>query len=186
LETKQFDLVVIGSGPAGEKAAIEASRMRKSTAIVEKRSVQGGVCIHTGTIPSKTLRETVMYIAGLRQRSAYGLIGGVRSNITVRELMYRKDQVIQQELDVIAQNMARHRIQVLQGAGRLLDATTVEVVSDNGEIKHLKARVIVISTGTRPYRPEHVPFDEKYIYDGESILSIDTLPRTMTIVGGAR
>jgi NAD(P) transhydrogenase len=184
LETKQFDLVVIGSGPAGEKAAIEASRMRKSTAIVEKRSVQGGVCIHTGTIPSKTLRETVMYIAGLRQRSAYGLIGGVRSNITVRELMYRKDQVIQQELDVIAQNMARHRIQVLQGTGRLLDANTVEVVSDNGEVKHLKARVIVISTGTRPYRPEHVPFDEKYIYDGESILSIDTLPRTMTIVGG--
>lgn len=184
METKHFDLVVIGSGPAGEKAAIEASKMRKSTAIVEKRSVQGGVCIHTGTIPSKTLRETVMYIAGLRQRSAYGLMGGVKSNVSIRELMYRKEQVIQQELDVIAQNMARHRIQVIQGLGRLVDPHTVEVVGDNGEVTHLNAGAIVISTGTRPFRPDYVTFDEKYIYDGESILNLDELPRTMTIIGG--
>ncbi|MBD3332033.1 Si-specific NAD(P)(+) transhydrogenase [candidate division GN15 bacterium] len=184
METKHFDLVVIGSGPAGEKAAIEASKMRKSTAIVEKRSVQGGVCIHTGTIPSKTLRETVMYIAGLRQRSAYGLMGGVKSNVSIRELMYRKEQVIRQELDVIAQNMARHRIQVVQGLGRLIDSHTVEVVGDNGEVTHLNAEAIVISTGTRPFRPDYVTFDEKYIYDGESILNLDELPRTMTIIGG--
>ncbi|HPC11210.1 MAG TPA: FAD-dependent oxidoreductase, partial [candidate division Zixibacteria bacterium] len=80
---REFDLVVIGSGPAGEKAAIEAAKMRRSTAIVERRSVQGGVCIHTGTIPSKTLRETVLYISGLRQRSVYGLVGGVRANVSV-------------------------------------------------------------------------------------------------------
>ena len=93
-----FDLLVIGSGPAGEKAAIEASRMRKSTAIIERKSVQGGVCIHTGTIPSKTLRETAMYIAGLRQRTAYGLLGGVKSDLTIAELMHRKDQVVQVHL----------------------------------------------------------------------------------------
>ena len=110
----EYDLVVIGSGPAGEKAAIEAAKMRKSSAIVERRSVQGGVCIHTGTIPSKTLRETVMYIAGLRQRSVYGQMESVRPNVGVKELMYRKGQVIQQELDVIQQNMSRYRIEVLQ------------------------------------------------------------------------
>lgn len=94
MNNAEFDLVVIGSGPAGEKAAIQASRMRKSTAIVERHSVQGGVCIHTGTIPSKTLRETVLYIAGLRQRSVYGLTTPVRPTVSVRELMYRKDQVV--------------------------------------------------------------------------------------------
>ena len=150
MSVREYDLVVIGSGPAGEKAAIEASKMRKSTAIVEKRSVQGGVCIHTGTIPSKTLRETVLYISGLRQRSVYGLMGSVRPNVTVRELMYRKDQVIQEELDVIQQNMARHRLEVIHGAGRIADSHTVIVTSDSGEQSTLKAKVIVISTGTRP------------------------------------
>ncbi|KAA3631619.1 MAG: FAD-dependent oxidoreductase, partial [Calditrichaeota bacterium] len=117
MSVKEYDLIVLGSGPAGEKAAIEASQMRKTTAIVERHSVQGGVCIHTGTIPSKTLRETVLYISGLRQRSVYGLVGGVKSNISVRELMHRKNQVIQQELDVSQQNMARYRIEVLKGTG---------------------------------------------------------------------
>lgn len=184
MSVRQFDLVVIGSGPAGEKAAIEASKMRRTTAIVEKRSVQGGVCIHTGTIPSKTLRETVMYIAGLRQRSAYGLMGAVRPNITVRELMYRKGQVVQQELDVIAQNMARHRIEVIQGSGRLADEHHVVVTDDTGNTQTLRGKVIIISTGTRPHRPETIPFDDKFIYDGETILDIDLLPRSMTVIGG--
>ena len=121
MSAKEYDLIVLGSGPAGEKAAIEASRMRKTTAIIERNAVQGGVCIHTGTIPSKTLRETVLYISGLRQRSVYGLVGGVKSNVTVRELMHRKNQVIQQELDVIQQNMARYRIEVIKGTGMIAD-----------------------------------------------------------------
>jgi NAD(P) transhydrogenase len=184
MKLRRFDLVVIGSGPAGEKAAIEASKMHKVTAIVERRSVQGGVCIHTGTIPSKTLRETVMYIAGLRQRSAYGFMGGVRPNVTVRELMYRKGQVVQQELDVIAQNMARHRIEVIQGFGRIEDPRRISVMDDAGNTQTLRADVIVISTGTRPYRPETIPFDDKHVYDGETILDIDLLPRSLTIIGG--
>ncbi|MDH4158291.1 MAG: Si-specific NAD(P)(+) transhydrogenase [candidate division Zixibacteria bacterium] len=184
MKVKEYDLVVIGSGPAGEKAAIEASMMRKSTAIVERKSVQGGVCIHTGTIPSKTLRETVMYVSGLRQRSVYGLMGGVRQNVSVRELMYRKDQVIQQELDIIQENMARHRIEVIHGTGSIVDINTVIVTDDTGNKRQLKASVIIISTGTKPHRPEHIAFDDKYIYDGESILNLDVLPRTLTIVGG--
>jgi NAD(P) transhydrogenase len=184
LKEKEYDLVVIGSGPAGEKAAIEASKMRKRTAIVERHSVQGGVCIHTGTIPSKTLRETVVYISGLRQRSVYGLMGGVKPNVTVRELMYRKGQVIQQELDVIQQNMSRYRIEVIKGSGRVADPNTVIVSDEGGEPMTLKAGVIIISTGTRPWHPPHINFDNRFIYDGESILDLDALPRSLTIIGG--
>lgn len=181
---KEFDLIVIGSGPAGEKAAVEAAKMRKSTAIVERHSVQGGVCIHTGTIPSKTLRETVLYISGLRQRSVYGLVSAGRPNVSVKELMYRKGQVIQQEIDVIQQNMARYRIEVLQGNGQIVDENRVKVVDRDNNVQILKGKVIIISTGTRPYHPPHVDFDEHYIYNGETILNLDTLPRSLTIIGG--
>lgn len=181
---KEFDLIIIGSGPAGEKAAIEAAKMRKSTAIIERRSVQGGVCIHTGTIPSKTLRETVMYISGLRQRSVYGLIGNVRPNVSVAELMYRKGQVIQQEVEVIQQNMARHRIEVIQGSGGIKDPHTVVVTNDDGVQSELHAEVIIISTGTRSWHTPGVEFDHQFIYDAESIINIDTLPRSLTIIGG--
>lgn len=184
MSDKEYDMIVIGSGPAGENAAIEASKMRRSSAIIERKSVLGGVCIHTGTIPSKTLRETVLYISGLRQRSVYGMMGGVKPNISVNDLMYRKGQVIQQELDVIQQNMARYRIEVLQGVGKILDPNSVQVTDDAGNIRVIRSKVIIISTGTRPHHPEGVNFDNHYIYDGESILGLDTLPRTMTIVGG--
>lgn len=184
MTSKEYDLIVIGSGPAGEKAAIEASKMRKSSAIIERHSVQGGVCIHTGTIPSKTLRETVMYIAGLRQRSVYGLIGGVKPNISVKELMYRKGQVIQQELDVIQQNMARYRVEVIKGTGMISDPNTVVVSDGDNNNRVLKGKNIIISTGTKPYHPPHVEFDHHYVYDGETILDLDMLPRSMTIIGG--
>ena len=184
MSVKEFDLVVIGSGPAGEKASIEASKLHKTTAIIERNSVQGGVCIHTGTIPSKTLRETVVYISGLRQRSVYGMMGGVKPDLTVRELMYRKGQVIQQELDVIQQNMARYRVEVMHGTGSLVDKNTVKVTNVNGEETMLKAGVIILSTGTRSHHPDNIAFDHHYVYDAESILDLDIIPRTLTIVGG--
>ena len=179
-----LDLIVIGSGPAGEKAAIEASRMRKSTAIIERKSVQGGVCIHTGTIPSKTLRESAMYIAGLRQRTAYGLVGGVKADLSIKDLMHRKDEVVQQELDVIQQNMAVHRIQVIHGAGMITDPHTVVISDSSASARVLTAEVIVISTGTHSFHPPHVPFDNKFVYDAETIIDLDVLPRSLTIVGG--
>lgn len=181
---RDFDLIVIGSGPAGEKAAIEASKLRKSTAIIERQSVLGGVCLHTGTIPSKTLRETVLYIAGLRQRSVYGLVGGTRSDLTIKELMYRKGQVIQQELDMIAQNMSRHRIEIVQGTGMIADPHTVVVSADDSSTRVLKSEAIIISTGTHSHRPPNIDFDGKFIYDAETILDLDILPRSLTIVGG--
>jgi NAD(P) transhydrogenase len=183
LPHSEFDLIVIGSGPAGEKAAMEAAQLRKTVAIVERHSVQGGVCLHTGTIPSKTLRETVMYIAGLRQRSVYGFMGQFKPDLTPRELMYRKDQVIRQELDVIQQNMARLGIEVVHGSGTILDPNTV-AVNNGKETRKLTGQAIVISTGTRSYRPDHVDFDGQFIYDAETILDLDIIPRTLTIVGG--
>ena len=179
----EYDLVVIGSGPSGEKAAIEAAKLHKSVAIIERKSVQGGVCLHTGTIPSKTLRETVLYMAGLRQRSAYGLIATAHSKLTPRELMYRKDQVIRQELDVIQQNVSRLGISVVHGSGEILDPHTVRVTRLEREPITLKAGVIVVATGTRSFRPDHIDFDGKFIYDAETILDLDTIPKTMTIIG---
>jgi len=158
--------------------------MRKSTAIIERKSVQGGVCIHTGTIPSKTLRESALYIAGLRQRTAYGLVGGIKADLTMRDLMHRKDQVVQQELDVIQQNMAQHRIQVIHGVGMIADPHTVVVSDQSASPRVITAEVIVISTGTRSYHPPCVPFDHKFVYDAESIIDLDVLPRSLTIVGG--
>jgi NAD(P) transhydrogenase len=184
LKDSTYDLIVIGSGPAGERAAVEAARMRKSTAIVERKSVQGGVCLHTGTIPSKTLRETALYIAGLRQRTAYGIVGGVRTDLSIRELMHRKDQVIQEELDVIQQNMLQNRIEVIHGTGHIADPHTVTVTLSDGHTRTLRAEAIVISTGTRSYHPDYVPFDNKFVYDAETIINLDTLPRTLTIAGG--
>jgi NAD(P) transhydrogenase len=179
-----YDLIVIGSGPAGEKAAIEAAKLRRSAAIVERRGVQGGVCLHTGTIPSKTLRETVLYMAGLRQRSVYGLVASGRQHFTINELMYRKGQVIQQELDVIQQNMARHRIEVLHGLGELADAHRVLVKLDGQQPREFTAETIIISTGTHSFRPPNIDFDGHFVYDAETILDLDVIPRTMTIVGG--
>lgn len=181
---KVYDLVVIGSGPAGEKAAVETAQHRKTVAIIERHSVQGGVCLHTGTIPSKTLRETVLYMAGLRQRSVYGMIGTVNKHVTIKELMYRKGQVIRQELDVIQQNMARYGIEVVNGTGMIADPHTVVVSANDTDQRVIKAEHIIISTGTKPNRPTSVDFDNKYIYDSETILDLDTIPRTMTIVGG--
>lgn len=179
-----YDLLVIGSGPSGERAALQAAKLGKSAAIVEKNTVIGGVMIHTGTLPSKTLRETVLYIAGLRQRSIYGLHFEMKSKLTVRELMHRKDHVIQKEMEVIKDQLSRNGVEVITGFAVLTSAHRVMV--SNGPVSNriISAGTIIISVGTRPYHPPGLDIDNKYIYDGESILELDEIPRTMTVVGG--
>ncbi|MDD4050902.1 MAG: Si-specific NAD(P)(+) transhydrogenase [candidate division Zixibacteria bacterium] len=181
---EQYDLIVIGSGPAGEKAAIQAAQYRKKTAVIETRGVVGGVCVHTGTLPSKTLRETVLYLAGLKQRSVYGVVCSVKSDVTVGELMYRTRHVIQNELEVIQNKLMRNGIAVISGRGRLASAHEVEVAGDSGDVRTFSTEAIVIAAGSRPHRDPAITFDDRLVFDSETILKLDRIPRSMVIIGG--
>ncbi len=181
--TCEFDVVVIGSGPAGEKAAMQAAKLRRRVAVVERPGRLGGNCLHTATIPSKTLRETILYVAGVKQRSLYGIQTTLRKNLTVDDLMRRKESVIGGQLEVLEQKMDRNDVTPVSGHARFLDPHTIEVEEPEGARRRLTARIVVIAAGSRPARDSSIPFDDERIYDSDSILRLDTLPRTLTIVG---
>lgn len=183
-ESYDYDMLVIGSGPAGERAALQAAKLHKRVALIEKDAELGGVMVHTGTLPSKTLRETVVYIASLRQRSIYGLHFDLKSKLTIKELMYRKDQVIQKETEIIRDQLSRNQVETICGYGVLTSPHRVIVSENDNSNRVLSAEKIVICVGARPRRPDNIDFDNKYIYDGESILELDEIPRTLTVVGG--
>ncbi|MBU1652041.1 Si-specific NAD(P)(+) transhydrogenase [bacterium] len=181
---KQYDLLVIGSGPAGEKAAVQAAKLKKRVVCVEKGRMVGGVCVNTGTLPSKTLRETVLHYARLKRRRVYGIQVAIRDDISIPELMYHKDQVIQSERDVIEDHLSRNDVELVNGTASFIDDHTINVLRPDGQSIHYEAEIIVIGTGTRPRRPEYVPFDDQNIYDDESILRLDRIPKRLGVVGG--
>ncbi len=154
-----FDLLVIGSGPGGQKAAIAAAKLERRVAIVERKDMIGGVCLNTGTIPSKTLREAILYLTGLSQREMYGQSYHVKDEITIADLAARTNHVVGREMDVVRSQLTRNRVTILTGTGSFLDPHTVEVASGRGEIRRASAGKIVIATGTRPARPASVEFD---------------------------
>lgn len=174
---------MLGSGPGGQKAAIAAAKLERRVAIVERRNMIGGVCINTGTIPSKTLREAVLYLTGLNQREMYGQSYRVKEEITVSDLMVRTQHVIGREVDVIRSQLSRNRVAVLQGTGRFLDPHTIGVVDDAGRETKVTAEKIIIATGTRPARPESVEFDDQTIIDSDDILNLERVPDSMVVVG---
>ncbi|MBO2450864.1 Si-specific NAD(P)(+) transhydrogenase [Actinomadura barringtoniae] len=181
-----FDLLVLGSGPGGQRAAIAAAKLGRRVAIVDRRNMIGGVCINTGTIPSKTLREAVLYLTGLSQRELYGQSYRVKEDITVADLGMRTQHVIGREIDVIRSQLARNHITVLSGTGRFLDPHTVgvaSVVGDSEREQKVTADKIVIATGTRPARPDTVAFDDKTIIDSDGIIHMERVPETMVVVG---
>ncbi|MFI6733272.1 Si-specific NAD(P)(+) transhydrogenase [Nonomuraea sp. NPDC050451] len=180
-----FDVVVLGSGPGGQKAAIAAAKLGKRVAVVEKRHMIGGVCINTGTIPSKTLREAVLYLTGLNQRELYGASYRVKDEITVTDLGMRTQHVIGREIQVIRSQLARNHVTVLQGTGRFLDAHTIGITHEEGKSEETKitAEKVVIATGTSPARPDSVEFDDKTIIDSDAILHLDRIPETLVVVG---
>lgn len=173
-----FDLLVIGSGPAGQKAAIQAAKLGKRAAIVERKRVVGGVCVNTGTIPSKTLREAVIHLTGLAHRSHYGQSYRVKDQITVQDLFWRTQLVIQKEIDVIHDQLTRNHVTILCGDARFVDEHTVEV-----DGTRYTASRIVVATGTRPARPASVEFDDLRIIDSDGILQLERLPESMVVVG---
>ncbi|ACZ89041.1 Si-specific NAD(P)(+) transhydrogenase [Streptosporangium roseum] len=176
-----FDVLVLGSGPGGQKAAIAAAKLGKRVAVVEKKHMLGGVCINTGTIPSKTLREAVLYLTGLNQRELYGASYRVKDEITVADLGMRTQHVIGREIQVIRSQLGRNHVTVLQGTGRFLDAHTIGVTGD--EERKVTAEKVVIATGTSPARPSSVEFDDKMVIDSDAILHLDRVPETLVVVG---
>jgi NAD(P) transhydrogenase len=175
-----YDLLVIGSGPAGQKAAIQAAKLGRNAAVVERQTL-GGVSVNRGTIPSKTLREAVIYLTGLSQRAVYGESYRVKEDITVDDLELRTRQVVEREIDIVRNQLARNHVRVLSGIARFVDPHTVAI--SGGEERVVSAEKIVIATGTRPHRPESVEFDNKTILDSDGLLLMERLPRSIVVVG---
>jgi NAD(P) transhydrogenase len=180
----EYDLVVIGSGPGGQKAAIAAAKLGKSVAVVERLQMIGGVCVNTGTIPSKTLREAVVYLTGMSQRELYGASYRVKEKITPADLLARTKHVIGREIDVVRSQLMRNRVELYTGHGRFVDEHTVMVEDTNrGEQVSVRGEYIVIATGTKPARPAGVEFDEERVLDSDGILDLKSLPSSMVVVG---
>ncbi|OBK16542.1 NAD(P)(+) transhydrogenase [Mycobacterium asiaticum] len=181
---REYDLVVLGSGPGGQKAAIAAAKLGKSVAIVERGRMVGGVCVNTGTIPSKTLREAVVYLTGMSQRELYGASYRVKDKITPADLLARTQHVIGKQVDVVRSQLMRNRIDLVLGHGRFVDPHTILVEEDaQGERVTVSGDYIVIATGTKPVRPSGVEFDEKRVLDSDGILDLRSLPASMVVVG---
>jgi NAD(P) transhydrogenase len=178
-----YDVLVIGSGPSGQKAAIAASKLGRRVALVERRHMMGGVCINTGTIPSKTLREAVLYLTGLNQREMYGQSYRVKEDITVADLAARTQHVIGREVEVIRSQLARNRVRLLNGTGHFHDPHTIGVEDDSGREQKVTADKIIIAAGTRPARPSTVDFDERTIIDSDGVIHMEHLPQSMIVVG---
>jgi len=178
----RYDLLVIGSGPAGQRAAVQASKRGRKAAIVEKLQVLGGVCINTGTVPSKTLREAVLYLTGYGQHGIYGASYAVKENITIEDLLTRCSFVIKREIDVLVAQMRRNNVEVLSGEASFTDPHTLQITNPRETIS-AEADYILIAAGTRPALPAGVTCDGEHLIDSDGILELKRLPRTLAVVG---
>ena len=182
--TEHFDLVILGAGPAGEKGAAQAAYFGKKVCIVERAPKPGGTAVNTGTIPSKTLRETALYFSGLRQRGLYGIDYKVRPDISITDFLHRERMVVEAGWKLIDENLRRHGVTVVQGSARFVDPRTVEVQRFKQEPRQITGDVFLVATGSQPLRPASVPFDDQVVVDSDSLLSLAAIPRTMIVVGG--
>lgn len=178
----RYDLIVIGSGPAGRRAAVQAAKLGKSVLVVEKGRRVGGVCVHTGTIPSKTLRETVLNLSGWRERGFYGRAFRTKRDISAADLRQRLSITLDHEVDVLEHQFARNKVECISGAARFVDPHTIEVSSDSGT-RRIEGARFVLAVGSTPYRPSHIPFDGEAIVDADEILDIGRLPRSLVVIG---
>jgi NAD(P) transhydrogenase len=179
----QYDFVVIGSGPAGRRAAIQAAKLEKRVLVIEKGTRVGGVSVHTGTIPSKTLRETALNLTGWRERGFYGRSYRVKQEINADDLRRRLLITLDHEVEVLEHQFSRNRVQQMRGTARFIDAQTIEVTKEDGEVLQVQAKSVLLAVGTRPFKPSHIPFDGSSIIDSDEILEIKELPRSMIVIG---
>jgi NAD(P) transhydrogenase len=178
-QNDQFDLIVIGCGPAGEKAGAQAAYFGKRVAVIERAPNPGGSCINTGTVPSKTLRESALYFSGLGQRGLYGIDYSLKENLTVHDFMHHEREVVEMERRRILKNLELHKIEYIQGQAAFEDAHTVTVGS-----RKLKGEIILISTGSKPNRPAEISFDDVHTFDSDTFLQMDRIPKSLAVIGG--
>jgi NAD(P) transhydrogenase len=178
-----YDLVVIGSGPAGQRAAVQAAKLGKRVAIVERGRRVGGVCVNSGTIPSKTLREAVVYLTGHSQRSVYGQSYRLKAELTMDDLLWRANAVVESEVDVIEDQLRRNHVELVCGVARLVSATEVSVLEPDNVERRLETAAIVIAVGTTPSHPSDVGFDGRNILDSDQIFELEKIPASLVVVG---
>src|SRR5262249_8082694 len=163
-----YDLLVIGTGPAGQKAAVQAAKLGKKVGIIERKELVGGVCINTGTIPSKSLREAVLYLSGFRQRNLYAAGYRLKATITIEDLAFRANHVISNEITIVKNQMARTRVDLIQGRASFEDPHRLRIDQTDGSVEHT-ADFIVVAVGTEPARPPHIPFDDETVIDTDGL-----------------
>src|SRR5690242_15141975 len=178
-----YDLLVIGSGPGGQRAAIQAAKSGKRVGLVEKREFVGGTCIAAGTIPSKTMREAVLHLSGYYYQGIYGINYRVKEKITMADLSFRVQNVIKTEIDVTQAQLSRNGIEVITGLASFKDPKTVLITNSRGPAE-IAADKIIVATGTRPASSPKVPLNARTIINSDQILDMPSVPRTMIIVGG--
>ena len=184
MEARNFDLIVIGSGPAGEKGAAQAAYFGKSVALIEKEPVLGGASANTGTLPSKTLRETALFLSGFRNRDLGGIKLQLDHQVTISDFMAHERAVNERERARIVANLDRHRVEVFRGSASLVDPHTVAVRPASAPEVRLRGDVILIAVGSRPYHPPVFPFEDPRIDDSDTILQLPLIPPSMLVVGG--
>src|SRR5438477_12406697 len=180
---QSFDLIVIGSGPAGQRAAIQGAKSGKRVALIEKREVIGGACINTGTIPSKTMREAVLHLSGYNYQNVYGVNYRVKEKITMADLAFRVQHVIKTEIDVTQAQLSRNGIEVITGVASFLDPHHLRVQHSRGQ-SDFEADFVIIASGTKPATSPKVPFNGRTIISSDQILQMPDIPKTMIVVGG--
>ncbi|HEV8231813.1 MAG TPA: Si-specific NAD(P)(+) transhydrogenase, partial [Thermoanaerobaculia bacterium] len=180
--TASYDLAVIGSGPAGQKGAIAAAKLGKRVTMVDRKEMVGGVCIHTGTIPSKTLREAILYLSGFRERSFYGRDYSVKQDISISDLAFRVQTVLAREVEIIRAQLKRNRVELVPGTARFLDAHALEVQGVAGTTR-LLAEHVLIACGTRPAHSPTVPLDGRRVIDSDQLMRAERFPRELVVVG---
>ena len=184
MSASKYDLVVIGSGPAGEKGAAQAAYFGKNVALVEKAAPLGGAAANTGTLPSKTLRETALYLSGFRQRGLHGVNLGLSDQVTARDFLFHQHNVTDTERSRIQINLERHHVDRYRGFASFIDPHTISIAQDGGAAITLTADYFLIAIGSRPHRPANFPFDDPRVYDSDTILALGDIPKTMLIAGG--
>jgi len=178
-----FDLVVIGCGPAGEKAGAQAAYFSKRVAVIERAPVVGGSCINSGTVPSKTLRESALYFSGLKQRGLYGIDYSLKENLTVHDFMHHEREVVEMERKRILKNLELHGIELIRGQAAFEDAHTL-AVANGKETRRIRGDVILIATGSKPHRPPEIVFDDVHVFDSDTFLQMDRIPKSLAVIGG--